>query len=79
MGTLGTEEIVQALGSLGVTGDAAEKAARAMDMDRNGHVSYSEFVAGCLSRYDDRLVSMLVQSFHQMQAHIDTRRNTSGS
>merc|ERR1719335_2038616 len=62
-GFLDKDELAKALESLGVEPRLAQKAAQAADLDGDGRVDYSEFVAACISRCDARVDDMLWQAF----------------
>uniref|UniRef100_A0A0G4GS31 non-specific serine/threonine protein kinase n=1 Tax=Chromera velia CCMP2878 TaxID=1169474 RepID=A0A0G4GS31_9ALVE len=64
-GVLEEVEILGALKKLGVEGDAAKKAVEAMDMDKTGKVTYSEFMAACVSMNADLVESTLWSAFKQ--------------
>lgn len=70
-GILDKEEIVKGLIKHGVEPDEAQRAADSLDMNSDGRVSFSDFVAGCLSIYDSRSDLFLRDIF----ARFDIDRN----
>ncbi|CAD7960401.1 unnamed protein product [Amoebophrya sp. A25] len=65
-GTLSIDELVGALQELGVEPSVCKRAAEALDLDNSGYVEYTEFVAGCLSFFDNQLDQMLWKAFQQI-------------
>jgi Ca2+-binding EF-hand superfamily protein len=62
-GVLDHEELTHHLILLGVDESTARKTADALDLDHDGRIEYTEFVAGCLSFLEDSITSMLGQAF----------------
>jgi Ca2+-binding EF-hand superfamily protein len=60
-GWIGVEQTRLAFVRLGVPDELAERAARAMDLDGNNRVEYSELVSGLLSMWDDQMDRTLWQ------------------
>lgn len=54
-GTLDKNDLTQALCAVGIPQERAEATADSLDMDGNGRVYYTEFVAGCIGQFGNRL------------------------
>lgn len=62
-GTLSESELKLALTQLGCNQRDAAEAFVALDVDGDGRISYSEFVAGCIAYFDDRCDALLWDLF----------------
>lgn len=62
-GRLSVQELKQGLTTLGLSEDAIESLADSMDVDNNGEVEYSEFVAGCLDAQSQLVDGVLFHAF----------------
>lgn len=65
-GFLEGEELINALGEVGCEEEMAKRAVKAIDMDQNGKIEYTEFVAACISLFDDRHEAYLWQIFKKL-------------
>lgn len=65
-GSLEPDELERALCDMGCDQETAKKAAKAIDLDKNGLVEYTEFVAACISIFDDRHEAYLWDIFSKM-------------
>jgi calcium-dependent protein kinase len=65
-GCLESDELIAALREMGCDAETASRAAKAIDLDQNGLIEYTEFVAACISMFDDRHEAYLWQIFSKM-------------
>jgi len=65
-GYLEEKELVSALGEMGIEKSVAQRAFKAVDLAGNGKIEYTEFVAACISMYDNRLQDCLWQIFKKL-------------
>mmetsp|Transcript_157010 Transcript_157010/g.277164 ORF Transcript_157010/g.277164 Transcript_157010/m.277164 type:complete len:706 (-) Transcript_157010:17-2134(-) len=65
-GFLEGEELVKALMEVGCDEETAQRSTKAVDLDQNGKIEYTEFVAACISLFDDRHEAYLWQIFKKL-------------
>lgn len=65
-GFLEGDELTKALGALGVSQEIAGRAIRAIDMDGNGRIEYTEFLAACMCIVDNQFEALLWQIFKKL-------------
>merc|ERR1712039_1166290 len=65
-GYLEGAELIKALTELGIDENTARRASNAIDLDNNGKIEYTEFVAGCISMFDNKLEDSLWQIFKKL-------------
>lgn len=65
-GFITIQALLEVLKSMGVDDDHAQRAAYAIDLDQNGKIEYTEFVAACISQFDTRLEACLFQIFSRL-------------
>merc|ERR1719265_2528943 len=65
-GFLEGEELIEALKEVGCDAATAERVTKAVDLDQNGKIEYTEFVAACISLFDDRHEAYLWQVFKKL-------------
>jgi len=70
-GTLDKHEFFNAMEELGVDKKTSREAYMAMDLDGNGSIAYTEFVAGCLSLFREEFEQMLWQAFISLDENRD--------
>eukprot|EP00397_Hematodinium_sp_SG-2012_P008424 GEMP01008484.1.p1 GENE.GEMP01008484.1~~GEMP01008484.1.p1 ORF type:complete len:632 (+),score=110.09 GEMP01008484.1:34-1929(+) len=75
-GTLDRGEFLMAMEELGVDKKSAREAYSALDMDGSGSIEYTEFVAGCLSMFQDQFEEMLWQAFVSLDQNRDGELST---
>ncbi|KAF4673626.1 hypothetical protein FOL47_010303 [Perkinsus chesapeaki] len=77
IGVLSADKVAVGLKNLGVDQSVAEKAVKAMDMDGNGEIDYTELVAGLLCAYDDHVDRLLWAAFRNLDKDNDGRLDRS--
>mmetsp|Transcript_66809 Transcript_66809/g.155206 ORF Transcript_66809/g.155206 Transcript_66809/m.155206 type:complete len:385 (+) Transcript_66809:2-1156(+) len=70
-GNLDTSQVCTFLRSLGVTGSCAQKAADAMDLNRDGTVDWTEFVAACTYLGGENFEAILWEIFQEADSDDD--------
>lgn len=65
-GTLSPEELTTALQNLGIDEATSMQAAEALDLDGSGEIEYTEFIAGCLTFFEDNMDHLLWSAFKSM-------------
>jgi len=65
-GKLNRNVLVKVLVDSGLSKEAALRAAKAVDLDKNGTIEYTEFVTACISMHDDHLDMYLWQIFRRI-------------
>lgn len=70
-GTLDKSEFFNAMEEIGLDKKTAREAYIAMDLDGNGSIAYTEFVAGCMSLFQEEFEQMLWQAFISLDENRD--------